>query len=162
VDSEIISIRNGTHLTYSYIPYVLPANEIGERVAFYYTLAWFDEYLRHGRDALLPAWDTAYRRLTSLGTFDQSADYNDNTRYRHAGDVSFGAGTYSTARAAAHPTNPQAGNVPYEIKGIPIQDTLSFYYYSEYRVHDPLAAGDPLRTCTDMLSGCPARQPATP
>jgi hypothetical protein len=162
VDSEIISIRNGTHLTYSYIPYVLPANEIGERVAFYYTLAWFDQYLRGGRDALLPARDTAYRRLTSLGTYDRSADYNDNTRYRHAGDVSFGAGTYSTSRAAAHPTNPQAGNVPYRIKGIPIRDTLSFYYYSEYRLHDPQAAGDPVRKCTDMLGGCPAKQPAMP
>jgi alpha-beta hydrolase superfamily lysophospholipase len=34
IDTEIVSIRNGTHLTYSYIPYVLPANEIGERIAF--------------------------------------------------------------------------------------------------------------------------------
>jgi alpha-beta hydrolase superfamily lysophospholipase len=162
VDSEIVSIRNGTHLTYSYVPYVLPANEIGERVAFYYTLAWFDEYLRHGQDALLPASDTAYHRLTNLGTYDQSADYNDNTHYRQAGDISFGTGTYSATRALAHPTNPDAGNVPYEIKGIPIQDTLSFYYYSEYSLHDPQAGGDPLRTCTDMLAGCPAKQPATP
>jgi hypothetical protein len=162
VDSEIVSIRNGTHLTYSYVPYVLPANEIGERVAFYYTLAWFDQYLRHGHDALLPAADTAYHRLTSLGSFDQSADYNNNRRYRHAGDISFGAGTYSTSRAAAHPTNLEAGNVPYRIKGIPIRDTLSFYYYSEYSLHDPQAGGDPLRTCSDMLGGCPAKQPATP
>ena len=80
IDSEIISVRNGTHLTYSYIPYVLPANEIGERIAFYYTLAWLDEYLRGGRDALLPGSDTAYRRLTTLGTYDQSADRNGNRR----------------------------------------------------------------------------------
>jgi hypothetical protein len=162
VDSEIVSIRNGTHLTYSYIPYVLPANEIGERVAFYYTLAWLDEYLRHGRDALLPRWDTAYHRLTSLGKYDQSADHNDNRSYRGAADISFGAGTYNATAAAANPTNPAAGNVPYEIKGIPIRDTLSFYYYSEYRLHDPQAKGDPRRTCTDMLGGCPAKQPATP
>jgi hypothetical protein len=161
VDSEIVSIRNGTHLTYSYIPYVLPANEIGERIAFHYTLAWLDEYLRGGRDPLLPRRDTAYRRLTSLGRYDRSADRNDN-RDRRAADISFGAGTFSPARAAADPIDPAAGNVPYEIRGIPIRDTLSFYYYSEYAIHDPHVAGDPLRTCTDMLARCPARQPSTP
>jgi len=162
IDSEIISIRNGTHLTYSYIPYVLPANEIGERVAFSYTLAWLDKYLRGGHDALLPASDTAYHRLTNLRTFDRSPDYNDNRVDRGASDISFGAGTYSAAKAAADPTNPAAGNVSYEIKGIPIRDTLSFYYYSEYSLHDPNAKGDPLKTCNDMLAGCPTKQPATP
>ena len=162
VDSEIVSIRNGTHLTYSYVPYVMPANEIGERIAFYYTLAWFDEYLRGGRDPLLPKSDNAYHRLTSLGRFDRSADHNDNRVDRGAADVSFGAGTYSADKAAADPTDPAAGNVPYEIKGIPIRDTLSFYYYSEYRLHDPRAKGDPLRACSDMLARCPAEQPPTP
>jgi hypothetical protein len=161
VDSEIVSIRNGTHLTYSYIPYVLPANEIGERVAFYYTLAWLDEYLRGGRDALLPRRDTAYHRLTTLGRFDRSADYNDN-RDRSAADISFGAGTFSPTQAATHPTDPAAGNVPYEIRGLSVPDTLSFYYYSEYRIHDPLVKGDAVRKCRDMLARCPAHQPTTP
>ena len=140
IDSEIVSIRNGTHLTYTYIPYVLPANEIGERVAFYYTLAWLDEYLRGGKDALLPASDTAYRRLTSprqLRPERRPQRQHDVTR--RAADISFGAGTYSATQAAADPTNPAAGNVPYEIKGISIPDTLSFYYYSEYSLHDTQA-----------------------
>ena len=162
IDSEIISVRNGTHLTYSYIPYVLPANEIGERIAFYYTLAWLDEYLRGGRDALLPSSDTAYRRLTTLGRYDQSADHNNNRTDGGAADVSFGAGTYNATAAAADPTNPGAGNVPYRIHGIPIRNTLSFYYYSEYHLHNPNAKGHPLATCSDMLGGCPAKQPATP
>jgi hypothetical protein len=162
IDSQIVSFRNGTHLTYSYIPYVLPANELAERFAFYYTLAWFDEYLRGGKDPLLPSSDSAYHRLTSLGTYDQSADENDNTTNPGAADISIGAGTYSPTKAAADPTNLAAGNVPYEIKGIPIPDTLSFYYYSEYHLHDPQAAGDPVRGCTDMLGGCPAKQPSTP
>jgi dienelactone hydrolase len=160
VDSEIVSIRNGTHLIYSYIPLVLPANEIGERVAFYYTLAWLDEYLRGGKDALLPAADTAYKRLTALGTFDRSADYNDNRVDPGAADISIGAGTYSAALALSdHSTY---GNVPIEIQGIPIRGALSFYYYSQYAIHDPLARHDPLRTCNDMLSGCPRKQPRTP
>lgn len=162
IDSQVVSIRNGTHLTYSYVPYVLPANEIGERIAFYYTLAWFDEYLRDGTDPLLPATDTAYSRLTSLGRFDRSADRNDNTANPGAADVSFGAGTYSATQAAADPTDPAAGNVAYLISGIPILDTLSFYYYSEYHLHDPQRGGDPLVTCNDMLARCPAQQPPTP
>ncbi|MGH7690759.1 MAG: hypothetical protein ACREN3_14220, partial [Gemmatimonadaceae bacterium] len=171
VDSEIVCIRNGTHLTYSYVPYVLPANEIGERVAFYYTLAWLDEYLRvlpfGQQDPLLPRWDTAYRRLTdAAGTFDQSADTNGNTKNRGAADISFGAGTYNPSQAAADPTNPGAGNAPYEIQGIPIADTMSFYYYSEYSLHDP--ATRRLTVCTDMLNAgehhgrCPAVQPKIP
>ncbi len=160
VDSQIVSIRNGTHLIYSYIPLVLPANEIGERVAFYYTLAWFDEYLRGGRDALLPASDTAFKRLTSLGRFDRSADHNDNTANPGAADISIGAGTYSASQAASDPSSD--GNVPYEIQGIPIQGALSFYYYSEYAIHDPFAKHDPLKQCNDMLGGCPVQQPGTP
>ncbi len=159
LDSEVVSIRNGTHLTYSYIPYVLPANEIGERVAFYYTLAWLDEYLRGGHDPMLPAGDTAYHRLTTLGRYDHSADYNNNRVDKPAADISFGAGTYSETRAAADPANPAAGNVPYRIQGIPIRDTLSFYYYSEYSLHNP---GHGLRACSDMLAGCPAKQPPIP
>ena len=161
IDSQVVSIRNGTHLTYSYIPYVLPANEIGERVAFYYTLAWLDEYLRHGADPLLPKTDTAYKRLTNLATYDASADHNGNTANPPAADISFGAGTYSPTQAAADPLDPTAGNVPYEIEGISIPDTLSFYYYSEYSLHRPDAGGPPA-TCSDMLAGCPATQPATP
>jgi len=162
IDSEIVSIRNGTHLTYSYVPYVLPSNEIGERIAFYYTLAWLDEYLRGGQDALLPGSDTAYDRLTNLGTFDRSADRNNNSTDRGAADISFGAGTYSAGQALSSPTDPAAGNVPYELAGIPVRDTLSFYYYSEYSLHDPQVMGHPLATCSDMLAGCPAKQPPTP
>jgi hypothetical protein len=158
IDSEIVSIRNGTHLTYSYIPLVLPANEIGERIAFYYTLAWLDEYLRAGKDPLLPASDTAFKRLTSLGAFDRSADYNDNRLDPGAAEIAIGAGTFNAAKF--NPNDPSAANVPYEIEGIPIRNTLSFYYYSEFSIHNPR---DHARArCNDMLAGCPAKQPSTP
>jgi hypothetical protein len=158
VDSEIVSIRNGTHLTYSYIPLVLPANEIGERVAFYYTLAWLDEYLRGGKDPLLPASDTAFKRLTSLGKFDRSADYNDNKLDPGAADIAIGTGGFDALKFS--PSDPTASNVPYEIEGIPIRNTLSFYYYSEFSIHNPRNRA--LLRCSDMLSGCPAKQPSTP
>jgi dienelactone hydrolase len=152
VDSEIVTFRGATHLTYSYVPYVLPASELAERFAFFYTLAWFDQYLRGGADPYtsVPAWT----RLTSLGAYDSSADTNT------MGPVSIGAGTYDPAAAAADPTNLEAGNVPYLIEGISIPDSLSFYYFSEYALHDPSTAA--LVRCLDMRAGCPAVQPATP
>jgi dienelactone hydrolase len=152
VDSELVSLRNGTHLTYSYIPYLLPANQLGERFAFYYTLAWFDEYLRGGTDPYTAK--SAWSRLTSLGQYDASADRN--TR----GTVSIGAGTYNASLAAADPTNPSAGNVPYRVAGIPIRGSLSFYYYSGFRLTNP--ATQQVATCTDLIAGCPAVQPPTP
>lgn len=154
VDSLQVSLRNGTHLTYSYVPYVLPANELGERFAFYYTLAWFDEYLRSGSDSLLPAADSAFGRLADVTAYDHSADYNN------IGPVSIGTGTFDAQTVLADPTNREAGNVPYEIAGISIPDTLSFYYYSEFSLTDPVTG---IRdTCTDILAGCPSTQPPTP
>lgn len=152
VDSEIVSFRNGTHLTYSYIPLVLPANELGERFAFYYTLAWFDQYLRGGIDPFTP--QPALVRLTALGGYDPSADSNS------LGRVSIGTGTFDPTAAATDPANAAAGNVPYRIKGISIPDSLSFYYYSEYRLTDPRTRA--VRRCTDMLAHCPAVAPPTP
>jgi hypothetical protein len=140
VDSMQVMIRGGTHLEYTYIPYTLPASELGERVASYYTVAWFDRYLK-GDSA-------AYDRLVAT-RFDGSADSD-----------SIGAGTYSATAANANPTDPTAGNVHYTIGGMPVPYALSFYYFSEYALHDP-ATGAPA-TCTDMLRGCPAVTPATP
>src|SRR3954447_20081438 len=152
IDSEIVSFRNGTHLTYTYIPYVLPSNELSERFAFYYTLAWFDRYLRGGADPYTS--QSAYQRLTTLGAYDASADSN------RLGKVSIGAGTFDPAAAAADPANDAAGNVPYTVKGIPILNSLSFFYYSAFRLTDPRTHH--VRTCSDMLAHCPKTAPPTP
>ncbi|MCU1594177.1 MAG: hypothetical protein JWO12_1569 [Frankiales bacterium] len=142
VDSQLVSFRNGTHLTYSYIPLVLPSNQLSERFAFYYTLAWFDQYLRHGANPYTPV--PAMTRLTTLGGYDASADRSSR------GVVSFGTGTYDAS----------AGNQPYLVKGISIPDSLSFYYFSQYRLTDPRTRA--VRTCLDMVAHCPKKQPATP
>jgi dienelactone hydrolase len=152
VDVERVSFRNGTHLTYTYIPLVLPSNELSERFAFYYTLAWFDQYLRDGSNPYTS--QSAYDRLTSLGKYDDSADRNSR------GAVSIGTGVFDPTAAAANPTDDRAGNVPYAVKGISIPDSLSFYYYSQYRLTDPRSGR--VRSCTDMIAGCPKTQPAIP
>ena len=152
VDAARVTFRNGTHLTYTYIPLVLPSNQLSERFAFHYTLAWFDQYLRDGSNPYTPK--PAFTRLTSLGTYDDSADRNSK------GAVSIGTGSYDPSAAAAAPTDDRAGNVPYLVKGVSVPGSLSFYYYSQYRLTDPRTGK--VRTCTDMLAGCPKVQPTVP
>jgi dienelactone hydrolase len=134
-DSMVVQLRSSTHLEYTYVPYILPASRLGERVAWYYTLAWLDRYVKGDR--------TALGRLTAK-KFDGSADRS-----------SIGAGTYDPEKAAANPADTTAGNVPYLIKGLPVTDRLSIYYESEYRI------GKKAR-CVDMRARCPKVAPATP
>jgi hypothetical protein len=102
-----VALRASTHLEYSYVPYILPASRLGERVAFHYTLAWFDYHLRGAPEA--------YQRLVAP-VFDGSADAS-----------AIGGGTY----------DPSVGNVPSTIAGLPVADRLSFYYLSEYALTAP-------------------------
>ncbi|MGI8492842.1 MAG: hypothetical protein ACR2KC_05580 [Acidimicrobiales bacterium] len=111
IDTMQVALRSSTHLEYSYVPYILPASSLGERVAFYYTLAWFDYELRHQSGG--------YQRLVAT-RFDRSADAH-----------SIGAGGYS----------PTAGNVAYRIGGLPVADRLSFYYLSSYDLRQPAGPG---------------------
>jgi dienelactone hydrolase len=116
VDTMEITPRASTHYEWSYQPFPasLPASRLGELMSGYYTLAWFDRYLKGQQSALA--------RLTAT-RFDASID-------RH----SIGAGTYSAAAAAAHPNDPTAGNVPYTIGGDCTANLLSFYYRSAFHL----------------------------
>jgi dienelactone hydrolase len=130
LDAQIVTIRNGTHLAYTHVPLVLPSNQIGERMAAYYTLAWFDLQLKGD--------PTGFDRLTAT-KFDDSVDR-----------TSIGAGVYDPAEA--DPADPYAGNNPIMIEGIPVKDAVSFYYLSEYALHHPRTGK--LVACGDMRAGC--------
>jgi hypothetical protein len=118
VDTMTITPRTSTHYEWDQQSAAgsLPASRFGQVTSFYFTLAWFDRYLKHERSAL--------RRLTGRH-FNRSGD-------RH----SIGAGRYDAKRALAHPSNPAAGNVPYRIHGKCVADLLSFYYASAYWLND--------------------------
>jgi dienelactone hydrolase len=130
-DTMQVALRSSTHLEWTYVPYILPASRLGERVSMHYTLAWFDRYLKGAANAV--------DRLTTT-TFDDSADAS-----------SIGGGRFDAERAAASPTNPEAGNVPYLIEGLPVADRLSFYYRSAYSLTAP---GGARVACDDMRAGC--------
>ena len=132
VDSMSITTRASNHYEFGYQPDPanLPASRYGERVAFYYSLAWFDRYLKG---------DTAANKRLTGRRFDGSSD-------RH----SIGTGTYDRARAAARPEDPFAGNVPYRISGKCTSNLLSFYHSSAYRLQ-----GGVLRDQDMRARGCP-------
>ena len=138
LDAQIVAFRNATHLTYSYIPAVLPANELSERMASFYTLAWLDLQLKGD--------PTGFTRLTAK-KFDDSVDVH-----------SIGAGIFDVT--AADPTDPYSGNIPYKIAGISVPDAVSFYYQSEYSLRNPKTGVT--ATCIDMRASCPAKEPPTP
>lgn len=138
-DTMEVVLRASTHLEYTYVPYILPASRVGERVAWYYSLAWFDRYVKGD--------SSAFDRLTAK-TFDGSADAS-----------SIGAGTFDAAKAQADPTNPEAGNAPYRIKDLPVADRVSIYYMSQYALTAP--DGVTKATCKNMRKDC-AGASATP
>lgn len=139
-DAMQVALRSSMHLEYSFVPYILPASQLGERVAFYYTLAWFDDHLR--------GMSAGFDRLVAR-SFDTSADV-------HA----IGAGGYDPEAAAADPTDPAAGNVPHRIAGLPVDDRMSIYYDSEYSLTPP--DGGTRATCLDMRADCPTSMPTYP
>ena len=121
VDAMKLVLRASTHLDWT--PSEPAGNRYAEIVSVYYTIAWFDRYLR-GRDRPRIA-RRAFRRLTAP-RFDALAD-------RH----NISQGLYDPALAAAHPEDPYAGNVPYRINGTAIADRLSFYFPSKCRITPP-------------------------
>jgi dienelactone hydrolase len=103
VDTMKISLRAATHLDFTEFSPAPPSSRYGSLVASYYTLAWFDRYLKGARDAL--------PRLTAR-TFDGSAD------------------VHYTSGGAFDPTTQR--NVPAHIAGQPVPDRLSFHFRSAW------------------------------
>jgi dienelactone hydrolase len=102
----------------------LLCSRYGQRIMAYYTIAWFDRYLK-GREDPRIARD-ALARLTAK-TFDDSADVS-----------AIDMGTFDPAR----------GNVPVTIQGLAVADRLSFYRTSGYW----LGQGQALQ-CEDLGAG---------
>lgn len=136
VDSMLLVLRAATHLDFSL--FGGPASRYGESAINYYTLAWFDRYLKGARDPAVAA--DAFRRLTAQA-FDDSAD-------RH----NISQGLYDPAAATAA-GSVYKGNLPYLVKGTSTRDRLSFYFKSRCAITPP---GSTLRVeSEDMRSaGC--------
>ena len=126
VDTMKVTLRAATHLDFTqFVPGT--GSRYGAAVAFYYTLAWFDRYLRgaqHGHAALRRE---ARERLLAT-RFDRSADIHNVS-----------GGTY----------DPTTGkNVPAFIAGQPVRNRLSFEFRSAYYLDHGR------HRCADMRAGC--------
>jgi len=138
VDSMNVAMRAATHL--DWVPSQPSGNRYVETVSVYYTLAWFERYLKGSGDSKLAR--DAFERLTA-SVFDDSAD-------RH----NISQGFYDATRATAA-GDPYAGNVPYRIKGMPVANRMSFYFPSKCYLSVPGAEG--LRAVSEDMraKGCP-------
>ena len=123
VDSMKVALRAATHLDFTQFAPTPPSSRYGAIVASYYTLGWFDRYLRGSPGALA--------RLTAA-RFDGSAD------------------VHYISGGMFDPVTRQ--NVPARITGQPVADRLSFHfrsawYFGRGRLHcDDIRAGCPTAT----------------
>ncbi len=102
VDTMKVSLRAATHLDFTEFPQA-NGSRYGVVTALYYTLAWFDRYVKGSPQAV--------ERLTAA-RFDDSADVHN----------------ISGGRA-----DPQTGgNLPARIAGQPVADRLSFHFRSAW------------------------------
>jgi dienelactone hydrolase len=133
VDAMQIVFRAGTHGEWStpvHPAQTLGGSLYGEAMGTYYTLAWFDHYLRGSNDAL--------DRLTATSTYETFAD-----RY------SIGTGHFDALKAT-RAGDVEAGNVPITVGGLEVHNRLSWWYPSRYF----LDGGK--QSCDDMRGGCPS------
>lgn len=143
VDTMHLALRAASHLDWS-PPNSLAGNRYAEVTSLYYTLAWFDRYLK-GADDVDMAKD-AFQRLTA-STFDDSGDAHNISQ-----------GLYDPVKAAES-GDPYGGNVPYSIAGTSIVDRLSFYFLSRCAITLPPGSA-PLASSDDMRSQrCAAQAP---
>lgn len=119
-DSMKLVLRAATHL--DWVPRASAASRYGEAVSAYYTLAWFDRYLKGLRDP--QAARDGFRRLTA-DAFDDSVDVHNISQ-----------GRYDPALAVAA-ADPYAGNLPYQLAGLPVRDRLSFSFVSKCSLSAP-------------------------
>lgn len=147
VDTMLVTPRATTHLDWAGA--FTFGNRLNEATSLYYTLAWFDRYVKgklafeehalrvsHGRtEAQERAYrqaiaDAAFQRLTA-SHFDGLVDLHnisqgrwDRLKALQSGDMEFG------------------GNVPYRVSGLALADRFSFYHRSVCFISRP-----------DLLSG---------
>lgn len=125
LDTMKIALRAATHLDFSVLPSGV-GSRYGQAVTSYYTLAWFDRFVRGAQRGRAALSTDARRRLTAE-TFDASADVHQ-----------LSGGTYDATSGR---------NVGALLAGLPVRDRLSFHFRSAWS----LDRGR--RVCEDIRAG---------
>ena len=137
VDTMKIALRAATHLDFSVIP-PGPGSRYGQAVTSYFTLAWFDRYVRGARPGHAALARDARRRLVAP-TFDASAD-----RHQISG------GTFDPATGE---------NVGAMLAELPVRDRLSFHFRSAWSFDDRRVVCEDIRAggCDGAAASRPRR-----
>jgi hypothetical protein len=143
VDTMQIPLRAALHL--DWVPSQLSGNRYAEAVTVYYTLAWFDRFVRGPTEPDVAT--DAFDRLTAT-EFDDTAD-------RH----NISQGTFDPR--LADPDDPYAGNVPYLIDGFPVADRLSVYFRAKCSLTLP-GASDTVTSDDIRTDGCVTSEGVSP
>jgi dienelactone hydrolase len=133
VDTMKVALRAATHLDFTQFGIAGTGSRYGAATTAYYTLAWFDRYLRGARPGAHAIAADALARLTAT-TFDASADLHN---------ISGGRFDPLTQR-----------NVPAYLEGQPVVDRLSFHFRSGYFLQHGAMR------CEDIRAGCAAARRA--
>jgi hypothetical protein len=142
VDTMQVPLRAALHL--DWVPSQLSGNRYAEAVTVYYTLAWFDRYVRGATEPDVATG--AFDRLTAT-EFDDSADRHNISQGIFDPDL-------------AEPDDPYAGNVAYRIDGLPVADRLSFYFGAKCSLTAP-GSSDTVTSDDIRTDGCAAPDGAT-
>jgi hypothetical protein len=127
VDTMKIVLRSSTHLDFTQLNGAGTGSRYCAAVAAYYTLAWFDRYVRGRQPGRRTLAADALRRLTARA-FDTSSDVHN-----------ISGGTFDPVTQR---------NVPALLNGLPTVDRLSFRYRSGYWLDRGHLA------CEDIRLGC--------
>ena len=127
VDTMKVSLRAATHLDFTQFGIGGTGSRYGAAVAEYYTLAWFDRYLRGTRPGARAVAGKARRRLIAT-TFDDSEDVHN-----------ISGGVFDPLTQV---------NVPAYLAGQPVANRLSFHFRSAYYLDHGTSR------CEDMRAGC--------
>jgi hypothetical protein len=133
-----IAMRASTHL--DWVPSTLAGNRYVELLSVYYTLAWFDRYLKGADDPALAS--DAYARLTAE-VFDDSADIHNISQ-----------GFWDPVQAALSGDPLYGGNVPYTLAGKSVANRLSFYFPSKCSLTVPGSPEDRAESTDLRNDGC--------
>ncbi|WP_073256761.1 alpha/beta hydrolase [Cryptosporangium aurantiacum] len=138
IESMHVSLRAGQH---NETAFARPGNtnqtRYGLAAHHYYTIAWLDYQLKGDRPRQKV---DACRRLTAE-VFDKSADVYE-----------IGSGSFDPARAEKA-GDVLAGNVPWTVGGLPVDDRLSFYFASGYHLGNGTVRNDDMRN-DDGAANC--------
>ena len=149
IDTMQIGLRAALHL--DWVPSLLAGNRYGEIVSVYYTLAWFDRYLKGKLTGDEDLDEEAARSAIAADAFARLAA----TEFDDSADVhNLSQGFFDPVQAATSGDPLYGGNVPYTLAGKSVANRLSFYFLSKCFLSAPGSPAEHAESTDLRTAGC--------